>query len=172
MYGVMVSVFVCVCVCVCEKSLLLTLVSRWHIHKDFYSLKMEWKWKWTRHKSPFLRRWLGVTVWEMMSFGAEPYASTPPHDLLSLLEKGERLSQPQICTIDVYMFMVKCECCKTRNVGSQRHDHNVKHSLFSICFLQAGWLMKTYGRLSKSWPVTSHVWQETRDDSSSLRCVF
>uniref|UniRef100_A0A8C5B9S8 Receptor protein-tyrosine kinase n=1 Tax=Gadus morhua TaxID=8049 RepID=A0A8C5B9S8_GADMO len=72
--------------------------------------------KWMALESILFRRYThqsdvwsyGVTVWEMMSFGAEPYASTPPHDLLSLLEKGERLSQPQICTIDVYMFMVKC----------------------------------------------------------------
>lgn len=53
--------------------------------------------------------WTGVTVWEMMSFGAEPYASVQPQEVPSLLEKGERLSQPPICTIDVYMVMVKCE---------------------------------------------------------------
>lgn len=51
----------------------------------------------------------GVTVWEMMSYGAEPYAAMHPHDVPGLLEKGERLSQPQICTIDVYMVMVKCK---------------------------------------------------------------
>ncbi|XP_041859442.1 receptor tyrosine-protein kinase erbB-3b isoform X2 [Melanotaenia boesemani] len=50
----------------------------------------------------------GVTVWEMMSFGAEPYAFVQPQKVPSLLEKGERLSQPDICTIDVYMVMVKC----------------------------------------------------------------
>uniref|UniRef100_A0A3Q3K0W4 Receptor protein-tyrosine kinase n=1 Tax=Monopterus albus TaxID=43700 RepID=A0A3Q3K0W4_MONAL len=50
----------------------------------------------------------GVTVWEMMSFGAEPYAFVQPQEVPSLLEKGERLSQPHICTIDVYMVMVKC----------------------------------------------------------------
>ncbi|KAA8591061.1 hypothetical protein FQN60_002004 [Etheostoma spectabile] len=50
----------------------------------------------------------GVTVWEMMSFGAEPYACVQPQEVPSLLEKGERLSQPHICTIDVYMVMVKC----------------------------------------------------------------
>ncbi|XP_035015745.2 receptor tyrosine-protein kinase erbB-3b [Hippoglossus stenolepis] len=50
----------------------------------------------------------GVTVWEMMSFGAEPYAPVQPQEVPSLLEKGERLSQPHICTIDVYMVMVKC----------------------------------------------------------------
>uniref|UniRef100_A0A3Q3JZA0 Receptor protein-tyrosine kinase n=1 Tax=Monopterus albus TaxID=43700 RepID=A0A3Q3JZA0_MONAL len=50
----------------------------------------------------------GVTIWEMMSYGAEPYATMRPQEVPYLLEKGERLSQPQICTIDVYMVMVKC----------------------------------------------------------------
>lgn len=58
----------------------------------------------------------GVTVWEMMSHGAEPYTFMHPNDVPGLLEKGERLAQPQICTIDVYMVMVKCKsyavrCC-------------------------------------------------------------
>ncbi|NXK15247.1 ERBB3 kinase, partial [Herpetotheres cachinnans] len=52
----------------------------------------------------------GVTLWEMMTFGAEPYAGIRLAEVPDLLEKGERLSQPQICTIDVYMVMVKCEC--------------------------------------------------------------
>lgn len=53
--------------------------------------------------------YLGVTIWEMMSYGAEPYATMRQQEVPDLLEKGERLSQPQICTIDVYMVMVKCE---------------------------------------------------------------
>ncbi|XP_074500456.1 receptor tyrosine-protein kinase erbB-3b [Sebastes fasciatus] len=72
--------------------------------------------KWMALESILFRRYThqsdvwsyGVTVWEMMSFGAEPYASVQPQEVPSLLEKGERLSQPQICTIDVYMVMVKC----------------------------------------------------------------
>ncbi|XP_041440319.1 receptor tyrosine-protein kinase erbB-3 isoform X2 [Xenopus laevis] len=50
----------------------------------------------------------GVTLWEMMTFGAEPYTGIRFSEVRDLLEKGERLSQPQICTIDVYMVMVKC----------------------------------------------------------------
>lgn len=46
----------------------------------------------------------------MMSYGAEPYSTMRPLEVPDILEKGERLSQPQICTIDVYMVMVKCEC--------------------------------------------------------------
>ncbi|XP_042310787.1 LOW QUALITY PROTEIN: receptor tyrosine-protein kinase erbB-3 [Sceloporus undulatus] len=50
----------------------------------------------------------GVTLWEMLTFGSEPYAGIHLSEVPDLLEKGERLSQPQICTIDVYMVMVKC----------------------------------------------------------------
>uniref|UniRef100_A0A8V5GTS9 receptor protein-tyrosine kinase n=1 Tax=Melopsittacus undulatus TaxID=13146 RepID=A0A8V5GTS9_MELUD len=50
----------------------------------------------------------GVTLWEMMTFGAEPYAGIRLAEVPDLLEKGERLPQPHICTIDVYMVMVKC----------------------------------------------------------------
>uniref|UniRef100_A0AAV2LYR5 Receptor protein-tyrosine kinase n=1 Tax=Knipowitschia caucasica TaxID=637954 RepID=A0AAV2LYR5_KNICA len=72
--------------------------------------------KWMALESILFRRYshqsdvwsYGVTVWEMMSFGAEPYTFVPPQEVPGLLEKGERLSQPQICTIDVYMVMVKC----------------------------------------------------------------
>ncbi|KAL7891576.1 hypothetical protein AOLI_G00010520 [Acnodon oligacanthus] len=72
--------------------------------------------KWMALESILFRRYThqsdvwsyGVTVWEMMSYGAEPYASMRPQEIPDLLEKGERLSQPQICTIDVYMVMVKC----------------------------------------------------------------
>uniref|UniRef100_A0AAR2KQF3 receptor protein-tyrosine kinase n=1 Tax=Pygocentrus nattereri TaxID=42514 RepID=A0AAR2KQF3_PYGNA len=50
----------------------------------------------------------GVTVWELMTFGAKPYDEIPASEIADVLEKGERLPQPSICTIDVYMIMVKC----------------------------------------------------------------
>ncbi|XP_048121674.1 epidermal growth factor receptor-like isoform X1 [Alosa alosa] len=50
----------------------------------------------------------GVTVWELMTFGSKPYDGIPASAIADLLEKGERLPQPPICTIDVYMIMVKC----------------------------------------------------------------
>ncbi|XP_060898548.1 receptor tyrosine-protein kinase erbB-3a isoform X2 [Labrus mixtus] len=72
--------------------------------------------KWMALESILFRRYTyqsdvwsyGVTIWEMMSYGAEPYNTMRPTEVADLLEKGERLSQPQICTIDVYMVMVKC----------------------------------------------------------------
>lgn len=51
----------------------------------------------------------GVTVWELMTFGAKPYDMIPAREIPDVLEGGERLPQPPICTIDVYMIMVKCQ---------------------------------------------------------------
>nr|XP_014354429.1 PREDICTED: receptor tyrosine-protein kinase erbB-3 [Latimeria chalumnae] len=72
--------------------------------------------KWMALESIHFRRYThqsdvwsyGVTIWEMMTFGSEPYAGIRLQEVPDLLEKGERLSQPPICTIDVYMVMVKC----------------------------------------------------------------
>lgn len=50
----------------------------------------------------------GVTVWELLTYGGRPYEHTPAREVPDLLEKGERLPQPAICTIDVYVLMIKC----------------------------------------------------------------
>ncbi|CAH1394457.1 unnamed protein product [Nezara viridula] len=50
----------------------------------------------------------GVTIWELLTYGGRPYESVPAREVPELLEKGERLPQPNICTIDVYMLMIKC----------------------------------------------------------------
>ncbi|CAH1790477.1 unnamed protein product, partial [Owenia fusiformis] len=50
----------------------------------------------------------GVTVWELFTYGQRPYDNVRARDVPDLLEKGERLPQPSICTIDVYMIMIKC----------------------------------------------------------------
>lgn len=50
----------------------------------------------------------GVTIWEVLTYGGRPYENVPARNVPELLEKGERLPQPTICTIDVYMIMIKC----------------------------------------------------------------
>ncbi|XP_033224420.1 epidermal growth factor receptor-like isoform X2 [Belonocnema kinseyi] len=50
----------------------------------------------------------GVTIWEVLTYGGRPYENIAARNVPELLEKGERLPQPPICTIDVYMIMVKC----------------------------------------------------------------
>ena len=52
---------------------------------------------------------LGVTIWELFTFGQRPYENVRARDIPDLLSKGERLPQPSICTIDVYMIMIKCK---------------------------------------------------------------
>ncbi|XP_049913321.1 melanoma receptor tyrosine-protein kinase-like [Epinephelus moara] len=43
-----------------------------------------------------------------MTFGSKPYDGIPASEIASVLERGDRLPQPPVCTIDVYMIMVKC----------------------------------------------------------------
>lgn len=50
----------------------------------------------------------GVTLWEMFTFGAPPYPDIPAVHLLQHLDSGERLPQPNICTLDLFMLMIKC----------------------------------------------------------------
>lgn len=49
-----------------------------------------------------------MTIWELLTYGGRPYENVPAREVPELLEKGERLPQPNICTIDVYMLMIKC----------------------------------------------------------------
>ncbi|ESO07613.1 hypothetical protein HELRODRAFT_190996 [Helobdella robusta] len=50
----------------------------------------------------------GVTLWELFTFGCRPYEDVSSQRLLEVLEMGQRLNQPSVCTIDVYMIMIKC----------------------------------------------------------------
>lgn len=50
----------------------------------------------------------GVTVWELLTFGGKPYDNVPAREVPELLEKGDRLPQPSICTIEVYLIIISC----------------------------------------------------------------
>ena len=52
----------------------------------------------------------GVTVWEILTFGARPYGSKGVKELVKGLESGERLEQPATCTIELYAVLLECEC--------------------------------------------------------------
>ena len=68
------------------------------MHSNILFIKSDHKWIY----------FLGVTVWELLTYGERPYENVPARDVPELLEKGERLPQPSVCTIDVYMIMIKC----------------------------------------------------------------
>ena len=50
----------------------------------------------------------GVTLWELFTYGQKPFENIDARSIPDYLEKGERLPQPSMCTIDVYMVMIKC----------------------------------------------------------------
>ncbi|KAF5405312.1 Receptor protein-tyrosine kinase [Paragonimus heterotremus] len=50
----------------------------------------------------------GVTLWEIFTYGRRPYEDVETKDIKDHVMKGGRLTQPEICTLDVYMVMVKC----------------------------------------------------------------
>lgn len=51
----------------------------------------------------------GVTLWEMFTYGKRPYENLHAREIPEALEKGERLLQPEVCSIDVYMTLIKCK---------------------------------------------------------------
>ena len=79
-----------------------------------------------------------MTVWELMTFGAEPYAGLRLAEVPDLLEKGERLAQPQICTIDVYMVMVKCELPADASYFLPSLLHSLLMTLLPTSYPQVG----------------------------------
>lgn len=50
----------------------------------------------------------GVTLWEMFSFGLQPYGDLKGSEVIKLVEKGERLPKPKKCPEDVYKIMEQC----------------------------------------------------------------
>uniref|UniRef100_A0A8C4QV48 Receptor protein-tyrosine kinase n=1 Tax=Eptatretus burgeri TaxID=7764 RepID=A0A8C4QV48_EPTBU len=87
-------------------------VNEMEYHADGGKLPIKWLALESIHYRTFTHQsdvWsYGVTIWELMTFGGKPYETIPAREIPEILEKGERLPQPPICTIDVYMIMVKC----------------------------------------------------------------
>jgi len=50
----------------------------------------------------------GVTVWEILTFGARPYPNLQARELLGAIQGGERLKQPETCTLDLYAVLLRC----------------------------------------------------------------
>ncbi|KAK6111795.1 Protein tyrosine kinase family protein [Brugia pahangi] len=50
----------------------------------------------------------GVTLWELFSYGEEPWVGLRGAEVLTKLEAGERLPRPQRCSDELYNFISKC----------------------------------------------------------------
>ncbi|VDK80868.1 unnamed protein product [Litomosoides sigmodontis] len=55
----------------------------------------------------------GVTLWELFSYGEEPWIGLRGAEVLAKLEAGERLPKPQRCSDELYYFMSKCWSLET-----------------------------------------------------------
>ena len=55
----------------------------------------------------------GVTIWEILTFGARPYQDKESRHIIPLLEAGHRLEQPATCTIDLYLLLLQCRWNRT-----------------------------------------------------------
>ena len=51
----------------------------------------------------------GVTVWEILTFGARPYQGKSAKEILKLLFNGQRLEQPATATIQLYAVILECK---------------------------------------------------------------
>ncbi|XP_022088083.1 tyrosine-protein kinase HTK16-like [Acanthaster planci] len=50
----------------------------------------------------------GVTLWEMYTFGDQPYGDMMGAEVIQMIEKGGRLPQPEDCSRKVYDIMHQC----------------------------------------------------------------
>lgn len=50
----------------------------------------------------------GITIWELLTYGARPYENIPAKDVPDLIEVGHKLPQPDICSLDVYCILLSC----------------------------------------------------------------
>lgn len=57
----------------------------------------------------------GVTLWEMFSFGQQPYGEMRGAEVIQLVEKGERLRQTEHCPNSVYRIMERCWAYQPRD---------------------------------------------------------
>ncbi|XP_038207977.1 tyrosine-protein kinase Shark isoform X1 [Zerene cesonia] len=50
----------------------------------------------------------GVTLWEMFSYGKQPYGDMRGTEVIQLVESGERLERPDDCPDEIYQVMLDC----------------------------------------------------------------
>ncbi|XP_026288164.1 tyrosine-protein kinase Shark [Frankliniella occidentalis] len=93
-------------------------LSRSFLEKDYYKASQGGRWpiKWYAPESFNFGNFsnasdvwsFGVTLWEMFSFGQQPYGDMKGIDVTELVMRGERLQQPDRCPDDVYRIMEQC----------------------------------------------------------------
>nr|ANS60436.1 tyrosine-protein kinase Ryk [Platynereis dumerilii] len=79
-----------------------------------------------RQFSPASDVWMfGVTLWELMTLGQQPYADVDPFEMATYLREGFRISQPLNCPDELFAVMA---CCWGLNP-----DERPKFSQLQVC---------------------------------------
>lgn len=50
----------------------------------------------------------GVTIWELLTYGARPFEDIPAKEVPEQIELGVKLPQPDIASLDVYLILLSC----------------------------------------------------------------
>ena len=50
----------------------------------------------------------GVTIWEILTHGEKPYSDLVASQMVRFLKEGGRLPQPDGCSVELYVQMMKC----------------------------------------------------------------
>ena len=50
----------------------------------------------------------GITLWEMFSYGDQPYGSKNGSEVYMFIQSGQRLECPRSCPINTYKIMIEC----------------------------------------------------------------
>jgi serine/threonine protein kinase len=50
----------------------------------------------------------GVTLWEIFSYGGEPYSGKNPYNLIAMITQGFRMESPPNCSPEIYFMMNEC----------------------------------------------------------------
>lgn len=51
---------------------------------------------------------IGVTIWEILTFGDKPYSRIETANVKDHVLAGGRLPQPDLCTIELYQVILNC----------------------------------------------------------------
>ncbi|XP_062619614.1 activated CDC42 kinase 1-like [Saccostrea cucullata] len=57
----------------------------------------------------------GVTLWEMFTYGSEPWMGYNGSQILQMIEEGERLPKPDYCPADIFTLMSQCWALKPQD---------------------------------------------------------
>ncbi|VDK72310.1 unnamed protein product [Litomosoides sigmodontis] len=95
----------------------------------------------------------GVTLWEIYSYGRQPYESYSHQDVIELVSVRSLLECPQNCPTNIYSLMVECW-----------HEHPERRPTFSELYSR----LQTWLLASPSQPVLSHQQNHPGSSHSDL----